>query len=236
VIEVTNVWSILAVGTASAWLWHGRRFSYAFPVSEHNFIIGFGQGLRLKYTITWINVFPNCFILHILATLFSPLYGSSQNSSSSFEKSFIVIHIVHFTWGDVLVLGNICNKWQLHVVIHIQWVFIYCFTYIHKLVSIACQDCKFFWRVGLSLFNIKMSCWIKHDISTEHGYGLYELTCCIRYLYRLKFVICSCTSGYNGYIALLRACLEGIIALTRPRSSCVQFVMAGLHSSLDPLY
>ena len=161
-----------------------------------------------------------------------------RTAVQALRSQFFVIHIVHFTWGDGLVSGNICKKWQLHVVTcSIQWVFIYCFTYIHKLVSIACQeDCKFFWRVGLSLFNIKMSCWIKHDISNEHGYGLYELTCCIRYLYRLKFVICSYTYGYNGHNALLRACLEGIIALTRPWSSCVQFVMAGLHSSLDPLY
>jgi hypothetical protein len=82
-----------------------------------------------------------------------------------------------------------------------------------------------------------MSCWIEHGILTEHGYGLYELTCYICYLYHLKFVICSsCTSGYNGYIALLRACLEGRIALNRPRPSGVQFVMAGMHSSLDPLF
>ena len=34
---------------------------------------------------------------------------------------------------------------------------------------------------------------------------------------------------------LLRACLEGRIALNRPRPSGVQSVMAGMHSSLDPL-
>jgi len=238
VIEVTNVWSILAVGTASAWLWHGRRFSYAFPVSEHNFIIGFGQGLRLKYTITWINVFPNCFILHILATLFSPLYGSSQNSSSSFEKSFIVIHIVlsHEAMFLFRATSVKSHNSMLSPVLFSGCLFIYCFTYKQISVHSLPGGLQIFLESRFVTVNIKMSCWIKHDISTEHGYGLYELTCCIRYLYRLKFVISSWTSGYNGYIALLRACLEGIIALTRPRSSCVQFVMAGLHSSLDPLY